>query len=76
MRIVLHIGLHKTASTFLQWEVFSSFHKTPLCQDSCVLYNPKSLLKSLSEISYLENIYNGRPLHKSTQIIPIITPIQ
>jgi len=60
MRIVLHIGLHKTASTFLQWEVFSSFHKTPLCQDSCVLYNPKSLIKSLSEISYLDNIYKGK----------------
>ena len=56
MRIILHIGLHKTASTFLQWEVFSRFdgNKTE------ILYNPKFFLKSLSKIVSLEKRYNGK----------------
>ena len=56
MRIILHIGLHKTASTFLQWEVFSRFDEN----DTEILYNPNYFLKSLSKISYLEKKYNGK----------------
>ncbi len=55
MRIILHIGLHKTGSTFLQWEVFSRFD-----DDKEILYNPNLFLKSLSKIVYLEKRYNEK----------------
>jgi hypothetical protein len=43
-RIILHVGLHKTGTTYLQKRVFTQFDK------SSVVYNPEKLRKSIREL--------------------------
>ena len=60
-KIIIHVGLHKSGSTFLRENVFKVISKF----NQKILYNPPEILKILNE-NFIENLIKGRRIDQKS----------